>query len=65
MQWIRELARRYNHSGIEAMGDRRHQNPGGKPLLDEVQSAQLLQVIQGAAPDRDLLLFNQTLVAGF
>lgn len=54
MQWIRELARRYNRSGIEGLGDRRQENPGGKPLLDEVQTAQLLQVIQGSAPDGGL-----------
>ncbi len=33
---------------------RRKNNPGGKPLLDEVQTAQLLQVIQGQAPDGGL-----------
>lgn len=54
VQWIRELARRYNRSGIEGLGDRRNNNPGAKPLLDEVQSAQLLQVIQGPAPDGGL-----------
>ena len=54
VQWVREVARRYNGSGIEGLGDRRKNNPGGKPLLDEVQTAQLLQVIQGAAPDKGL-----------
>ena len=54
VQWIRELARRYNRAGIKALGDRRQNNPGGKTLLDEVQTAQLLQVIQGPAPDGGL-----------
>lgn len=52
--WVRELARRYNHSGIEGLGDHRENNPGKEPLLDEVQIAQLLQVIQGPAPDGGL-----------
>ncbi len=54
MQWVRELARRYNRSGIEGLGDRRQNNPGREPLLDEVQIAQLLQAIQGPAPDGGL-----------
>src|ERR671912_417986 len=37
--WIQQLARRYNASGPEALGDRRHQNPGAKhrALLTEKQ----------------------------
>jgi len=31
--WIRMIARRYNAESPEAIGDGRHQNPGGKPLL--------------------------------
>ncbi len=35
-RWIQELARRYDRTGPEALGDRRHRNPGGKDraLLD-------------------------------
>ncbi len=33
VQWVREVARRYNHSGIEELGDRRQNNPGRQPLL--------------------------------
>lgn len=54
VQWIRELARRYNRSGIKELGDRRHNNPGGKPLVDDIQTAQLLQAIQQPAPDGGL-----------
>lgn len=62
VQWVRELARRYNRLGIEGLGDspaetlreRRHDNPGAQPLLDEVQTAQLLQTIQQPAPDGGL-----------
>src|SRR5215211_608320 len=28
--WIQQIARRYNASGPEALGDRRHQNPGAR-----------------------------------
>ncbi len=28
--WIRQVAHRYNEHGVEGVGDRRHQNPGGK-----------------------------------
>ena len=40
--------------GIEGLGDRRQNNPGAKPLLDEIQTAQLLQAIQQPAPDGGL-----------
>lgn len=35
--WIQRIARRYNEGGSEALGDRRHENPGAKDraLLDE------------------------------
>lgn len=54
MQWIRKLAGRYNSMGVEGLSDRRQSNPGGKPLLDEIQMAQLLQVIQQPAADGGL-----------
>jgi transposase len=28
--WIQQIARRYNRFGAEALGDRRHQNPGAR-----------------------------------
>lgn len=54
VQWIRKLARRYNSLGIEGLGDRRQNNPGAKPLLDEIQTAQLLQAIQQPPVDGGL-----------
>jgi hypothetical protein len=30
------LVKRYNEFGIEGLGDRRNQNPGTKPLIDDV-----------------------------
>jgi len=54
VEWVRELARRYNRSGIEGLGDGRQNNSGREPLLNELQTAQLLQVILGQAPDGGL-----------
>jgi transposase len=48
--WIRTIARRYNAGGPEAIGDGRHQNPGGKPLLGDQEQAYLLQALSGSAP---------------
>ena len=50
LAWVREIARRYNNRGVEAIGDARHQNRGAKPLLNEVQQAQLMQALEGEAP---------------
>jgi transposase len=32
-RWVMALARRYRQEGIGSLGDRRHGNRGGKPLL--------------------------------
>jgi transposase len=41
--WIQQLARRYNRYGPEALGDRRHRNPGAKEraLLTAEQQEEL------------------------
>jgi transposase len=52
--WIYELARSYNHMGVEALGDLRRHNLGAVPKLDDVQQANLLQAIRGPAPDGGL-----------
>src|SRR5919108_1339782 len=51
--WIRQLARRYNAAGPEALGDRRHQNPGAKEraLLTEEQQEQLREALKKPPPD--------------
>ena len=54
LEWIRVLARRYNQQGTEAVGDLRHHNRGGETLLNEVETAQLLQVLQSPASDGGL-----------
>ena len=50
VRWIQELARRYRE-GPDAIGDRRHGNPGAAPLLNVVQQAQLRAALAGAVPD--------------
>lgn len=52
--WIYELVRGYNRLGPDSLGDKRHDNPGKPPLLDEIQQAQLWQVLQESPPDGDL-----------
>ena len=52
--WIYQVIARYNQAGIEALGDLRKHNQGKKPLLNDVQQAQLHQVLSGPAPDGGL-----------
>lgn len=52
--WIRKIARRYNNSGAEGLTDRRHENPGADPLLDDAQQAELRRALHGPAPDGGL-----------
>lgn len=52
--WIYELVWGYNRIGTEALGDKRHQNPGAAPLLDDVQQAQLWQLLNEQPSDGDL-----------
>jgi transposase len=51
--WIQQLARRYNAAGPEALGDRRHQNPGAKEraLLTEEQQEELRDALKKPPPD--------------
>ena len=49
--WIRRLARRYNRNGPESLADRRHENPGAQPLLDDAQVAELARALSDPAPD--------------
>ncbi len=43
---ICEVVKRYNTEGLVGLRDRRHENPGCPPLLDESERAQLLRAIQ-------------------
>lgn len=51
-KWTTEIARRYESGGVEALGDRRHSNPGAKEraLLDEAAEEELLEALQGPPP---------------
>ena len=50
--WVRTIARRYNELGVDALGDRRHANPGAREraLLDETGEAELLEALQEPPP---------------
>src|SRR3954465_14882519 len=51
--WVQQLARRYNAQGPEALGDRRHRNPGAREraLLDQDQQRELAEVLRKPPPD--------------
>jgi transposase len=53
VRWVQEIARRYR-AGPEAIGDRRHANPGAAPLLNRAQQEALREALGGAAPDGGL-----------
>lgn len=51
--WIQQLARRYNADGPQALGDRRHRNPGAKEraLLTKDQQKELTQALMKPPED--------------
>ena len=51
-KWVREIERRYESGGVDALGDRRHGNPGAKEraLLDEAGEEELLEALSGTPP---------------
>ena len=51
-KWVREINRRYESGGVDALGDRRHTNPGAKEraLLDEAAEEELLEALCGPPP---------------
>ena len=59
--WIYALVKRYNELGISGIGDRRSQNQGASPLIEDIEQAQLWQVLQENAPDGGL--WNGLIVA--
>jgi transposase len=54
VRWIQEIARRYRDGGPQAVGARRHANPGAPPLRDGTQQAALRAALAGPAPDGGL-----------
>lgn len=51
--WVQSLARRYNRGGAEALGDRRHHNPGAtdRALLDPDQQEELAEALMKPPED--------------
>ncbi len=51
--WIQQLARRYNADGPQALGDRRHRNPGARDraLLSAEQREELARALRKPPPD--------------
>ena len=52
--WIRTLIKRYNQHGEQALGDRRHNNPGEPRLLSLEQQAELLRALNEPAHGQSL-----------
>ena len=53
-RWLREVVRRYNEEGPDGLGDRRHANRGGEPLLDADGRAALAGRLEAPPPDGGL-----------
>jgi|SRR5215210_2479471 len=51
--WIQQLTRRYNADGPQALGDRRHHNPGARDraLLSADQQEELARALMKLPPD--------------
>jgi transposase len=51
--WIQQIARRYNSGGPDALGDRRHANPGARDraLLSTEQREELQAALKEPPPD--------------
>src|SRR5215469_8282257 len=49
--WVREVVKRYNQQGPDAVGDQRHQNAGAPRVLNPEQEAELVVALAGPAPD--------------
>lgn len=52
--WIYQLINRYNRQGEKGLGDLRASNKGKEPLLNDIQQAQLHQVLTNPASDGGL-----------
>jgi transposase len=50
-RWIREVVRHYNEEGAEALADRRHDNAGAAPLLDEDGRQALEEALHRPPPE--------------
>jgi transposase len=50
-RWIREVVRHYNEEGADALADRRHENAGAAPLLDEAGRQALDEALLEPPPE--------------
>ena len=49
--WVREIVRRYNVEGPAGLIDRRQHSPGHPPLLSPILKTELVDALEGPAPD--------------
>jgi transposase len=49
--WVSKILWRYNEHGINGLGDRRHDNPGAAPLLNQAELEQLRDAVSEPPPD--------------
>jgi transposase len=54
VDWVREVVKRYNQQGPDAVGDQRHANRGAPRVINSQQEAELVTALQGPAPDGGL-----------
>ena len=54
MALLSDITWRYNDHGAQGLGDRRHDNPGAAPLLDDAGQEQLRRVVSEPPPDGGL-----------
>jgi transposase len=52
--WVRMILRRYNAQGPAGLVDRRHTNPGQRPLLTPALRTELAEALSRPAPDGGL-----------
>ena len=49
--WVSKILWRYNDHGLDGLGDRRHDNPGATPLLNQAELEQLRDAVSEPPPD--------------
>ncbi|MBE9223123.1 helix-turn-helix domain-containing protein [Cyanobacterium stanieri LEGE 03274] len=52
--WIYQLVRKYNQSGVDSLGDKRKNNGGHNSLLTDLERKQLREVLLQPSPDGGL-----------
>ena len=61
--WIRDLVRRYNKNGEVEIGDKRHNNKGKTPLLNNKEKQELIEAL--GSPPKDGGLWTGVKVANW